>query len=80
MPNLRVYGAVDAVHLGDEHLHVHEPLDGSDDGGDDAHGFVGSYRDAAHVTWTWHCCDDTSSYTELNVDILKSLWSFKYNE
>ena len=50
MPNLRVYGAVDAVHLGDEHLHVHEPLDGADDGGDDAHGFVGSYRDAAHVT------------------------------
>ena len=50
MPNLRVYGAVDAVHLCDEHLHVHEPLDGSDDGGDDAHGFVGSYRDAAHVT------------------------------
>ena len=49
MPNLRVYGAVDAVHLGDEHLHVHEPLDGADDGGDDAHGFVGSYRDAANV-------------------------------
>ena len=48
--NLRINGALKAVYLADQNLHIHEPLYGADNGGDNPHGLVGGDGDTVYVT------------------------------
>ena len=48
--HLGINGALKAVYLADQNLHIHEPLDRANDGGDNPHGLVGCDGDAIYVT------------------------------
>ena len=48
--NLGINGALKAVYLADQNLHIHEPLDWADNGGDNPHGLVGGDGDTVYVT------------------------------
>ena len=49
--HLGINRALKAVYLADQNLHIHEPLDGADNGGNNPHGLVGGDGDTVYVTW-----------------------------
>ena len=54
--NLWLYWTCTGVNLCDENLHVYEPLDGSNNGGDDLHRLPWGNSNAVHLTWGWQIC------------------------